>query len=247
MTAEPKPLASLSAGLLARKGAARPAMRRQVSLGGMHGAHGHDDLGWNDMGYDVDPQGAGHDHGSTSAGLTPMPQLQADPTHDDVDDAVRDAISHAVDEVVTPIAADHAIPTVVETPPVVAAQQRLAREMALPPVEDMDEAVTESVAEAAPAVSPASPPASPEVTTARTQPVQPVPAAKAKPARRVQAGARGAYAFTLRLDPDRHLRLRLATATGNRSAQQILVRLLDDFLADQPEITAFASRLAAGK
>ena len=54
---EPKPLASLSAGLLARKGGARPAMRRQplgsgpAPMGGM----GYDDLGWNDMGYDVDP------------------------------------------------------------------------------------------------------------------------------------------------------------------------------------------------
>src|SRR3546814_9140012 len=49
---EPKPLASLSAGLLARKGAARPAMRRQP-LGSGPGplvGTGYDDLGWNDMG-----------------------------------------------------------------------------------------------------------------------------------------------------------------------------------------------------
>ena len=56
---EPKPLASLSAGLLARKGAARPAMRRQPLGSGpaaTFGQQGYDDLGWNDMGYDVDPQ-----------------------------------------------------------------------------------------------------------------------------------------------------------------------------------------------
>lgn len=57
-----KPLASLSSGLLARKGAARPAMRPQlvqsaedqrgvlVQMGGA--APAVDDLGWNDMGDD---------------------------------------------------------------------------------------------------------------------------------------------------------------------------------------------------
>ena len=54
---EPKPLASLSAGLLARKGGARPAMRRQPLGSGPAplNSGGYDDLGWNDMGYDVDP------------------------------------------------------------------------------------------------------------------------------------------------------------------------------------------------
>ena len=55
---EPKPLASLSAGLLARKGGARPAMRRApigLGLAAPMAGEGYDDLGWNDMGYDVDP------------------------------------------------------------------------------------------------------------------------------------------------------------------------------------------------
>ena len=46
---EPKAFASLSSGLLARKGAARPAMRPQGF--GQSGA-GLDDLGWNDMGFE---------------------------------------------------------------------------------------------------------------------------------------------------------------------------------------------------
>ena len=46
---EPKPFASLSSGLLARKGAARPAMRPQ---GFAQGAPGLEDLGWNDMGFE---------------------------------------------------------------------------------------------------------------------------------------------------------------------------------------------------
>ena len=44
---EPKPFASLSSGLLARKGAARPAMRPQ---GFGQVGNGLEDLGWNDMG-----------------------------------------------------------------------------------------------------------------------------------------------------------------------------------------------------
>lgn len=49
-----KPTASLSSGLLARKGQARPAMRPQGFHGGdyTHGAMNLDDLGWNDMGED---------------------------------------------------------------------------------------------------------------------------------------------------------------------------------------------------
>ncbi len=53
---EPKPFASLTSGLLARKGGARPAMRRPYT----GGSHPHpslpisvqEDLGWNDMGHD---------------------------------------------------------------------------------------------------------------------------------------------------------------------------------------------------
>lgn len=60
-----KPLASLSSGLLARKGAARPAMRPQlalspeehrrfvISMGADVPAPEQDDLGWNDMGDDM--------------------------------------------------------------------------------------------------------------------------------------------------------------------------------------------------
>jgi hypothetical protein len=52
-------------------------------------------------------------------------------------------------------------------------------------------------------------------------------------------------AFTLRLDADRHLRLRLASALAGRSAQQLVVEALDSMLASLPELTAKAAR--AGK
>lgn len=53
---EPKPHASLSPALLARKGGARPAMRQAFNvLPVAMIASDHDDLGWNDMGGAEDP------------------------------------------------------------------------------------------------------------------------------------------------------------------------------------------------
>ena len=56
--ADSKPYASLSSGLLARKGGAKPAMRPQGFNGGFGGNAGFggggslEDLGWNDMGFE---------------------------------------------------------------------------------------------------------------------------------------------------------------------------------------------------
>lgn len=52
-------------------------------------------------------------------------------------------------------------------------------------------------------------------------------------------------AFTLRLDPDRHLRLRLASAVAGRSSQQLLVEALDALLASQPQVETLARQLPA--
>jgi hypothetical protein len=188
--AEAKPFASLTSGLLARKGAAKPAMRRQT-IGGAGGDfssfHIHDDLGWNDMGQDS----ARYD--DPSVGLTPMPQ--------------------AASPALQPITPDvqPAAPVAQPVPPVVE-QIRALEERVAPPPEPV----------APPAVAPA-----PSVQNA--------------------AHRREKTAFTLRLDPARHLRLRLACAVGNRSAQQIVTRALDDYLDRQPDIEALASQLPTGK
>ncbi|SOB87202.1 hypothetical protein SAMN06297144_2326 [Sphingomonas guangdongensis] len=60
--------------------------------------------------------------------------------------------------------------------------------------------------------------------------------------RDVQAKA-GKAAFTLRLDPDRHLRLRLASATRHRSSQALMIDALDALLATLPEIEHLADQL----
>ncbi len=133
-----RPLASLSSGLLARPGQAKPAMRPQVFA-----PTPLEDLGWNDMGQH-------------------QPQPVAAPA---------------------------------ELPPVLTERAELVQAVSTP----------------APAKSAAKP-----------------------------ATAAHKAAFTLRLDPDRHLRLRLASAVAGRSSQQLLVAALDAFLDAQPQVEALA-------
>ena len=173
----PKPLASLSSTLLARKGTARPAMRPQGFGGfGAPPASGQaqDDLGWNDM-------------GDAEAAVAPVP-------------------------------------------PVLIEREALQEEFAQPapapaapdPAPSMDEA--ESVDPAKPAIS---------VATAT------------RIGRETRAKHKGQAksAFTLRLDTDRHLKLRLASALQHRSAQLIVTEALDAFLATLPEVDALLSQL----
>ena len=50
-------------------------------------------------------------------------------------------------------------------------------------------------------------------------------------------------AFTLRLDQDRHLMLRLACTVRNRSAQQLVTDALDALLAEMPEVATLAAQV----
>lgn len=133
---EPKPFASLTPSLLARKGGARPAMHPQGLINFMKpDAPVAENLGWNDMGHDVEPE------------IVALPGVEVAHPHSDV------------------------------APAVVQQQHDLAQQMA--------------------------------------------------PAPRAAPGTRGKAAFTLRLDPDRHLRLRLLSALSHKSAQQIVTAALD--------------------
>jgi hypothetical protein len=49
-------------------------------------------------------------------------------------------------------------------------------------------------------------------------------------------------AFTLRLDAERHLELRLASALAGRSAQQLLIEALDHMIERLPEVADLAAR-----
>ena len=53
-------------------------------------------------------------------------------------------------------------------------------------------------------------------------------------------------AFTLRLDAERHLKLRLASTMKNRSAQQLVTEALDALLAEIEELEGLAAKIQRG-
>jgi hypothetical protein len=153
-----RPAASLTASLLARRGAARPAMRRQP-MGNLAVLPITEDLGWNDMGEDAPPAA----HGA--------------------------------------------------------------------PAPEPDEA---------PAVSPIN-----QQIQALADRINARPTRETKRPATLTGAARKA-AFTLRIDADRHLRLRLLSAVTNRSAQQLLIEALDALIARNDQLKDLAERAVDG-
>ena len=257
---DPKPFASLSSGLLARKGAARPAMRPQ----GFTSPHsGLEDLGWNDMGGEP-----AHDHG----GLTPLT-----PRAPETDEQV---VEHP--------RAPHSIGLSPVTSPVHSQQAELADRLAeteefdedydetAEPYEpeggssgfngfdqDEDEAAEEpefkvqfkggkkpldlgpGPEEAVQSFEPAEPEEDDvlELVEPVTEAPQPVfeTAAVVRPEPAAQGKSKAA--FTLRLDPQRHLKLRLACAVRGSSAQQLVTDALDRLLTSMPDLDDMADKV----
>ncbi|HTG64689.1 MAG TPA: hypothetical protein VL917_08525 [Sphingomicrobium sp.] len=230
---EPKAFASLSSGLLARKGAARPAMRPQ-GFGQVGG--NVDDLGWNDMGFEA-----------------PKPALA--PVRDENHDAFGEELpDHPLRN---PIAALTPIASPVHD------QQAEIEERFAAQDEDGEEGEDENgeyVDETAEPCDPEDADAAAEaiaesqaaaVLTIPVRAVEPEPALAPAPVRprrpRAAPGSKGKAAFTLRLDPSRHLKLRLACAVDGRSAQQIVTDALDQLLEAMPELDSMAERAPAKK
>ncbi|TIX51261.1 hypothetical protein [Alteraurantiacibacter aquimixticola] len=68
---------------------------------------------------------------------------------------------------------------------------------------------------------------------------------KEKPVKPVATQSRRA-AFTLRLDDERHLKLKLASTVSGESAQQLVTRALDNLLSEMPEIEDLAAQVKRG-
>ena len=81
-------------------------------------------------------------------------------------------------------------------------------------------------------------------------PVPEVVRQRSEAARRVSEERRSALAdgrraaFTLRVDAERHLKLRLACAVHNRSAQQLVTEALDKLLDELPDVADLAAQVA---
>ena len=222
MATEAKPFASLSSGLLARKGAARPAMRPQ---GFGQVGNGLEDLGWNDMGFEP-PKAA---------------ELPRDESHDAFgEDVVEHPRAHPTG--LTPVQS-----------PVHDQQAEIVER--LNGADEADEAVEDEIDETAEVYEPeaetqveAEEPTAAESTVAERviakivpSPVAAMPVAPRRaPRPRSAPGSKGKAAFTLRLDPERHLKLRLACAVDGRSAQQLVTDALDQLLERMPEVDGLA-------
>ena len=217
---EATPFASLSSGLLARKGAARPAMRPQ---GFGQVGNGLEDLGWNDMGFEP-------------------PKAAEAPRDEDHDAFGEDVVEHprAHPTGLTPVGS-----------PVHDQQAEIVERFV-----DADEAgedeidetaelfESEAEVEAAPAPLPVK--AKSFVSKPAVVAVVPVPAPRRAPRARSAAGSKSKAAFTLRLDPNRHLKLRLACAVDGRSAQQLVTDALDQLLERMPELDGLADKAKRG-
>lgn len=212
---EPKPIASLSGILLARKGLARPAMRRSTMLSSNgNAAMSQEDLGWNDMGYDVDPDPTtpmDYDHGFH--GVNPLA-------------AAVPEVKHQQDRLADALFADLEPQVGFDDEPQVGFDN-FAEE-------------PESLADAPTLVTVTPEPVTPLISR-RGSTDAPRSRARSKP------GLKEKAAFTLRLDSDRHLKLRLACAVRHQSAQQLVTDALDALLESMPEIDDLASHVPAKK
>src|SRR5690242_20132842 len=199
---------------------------RPQGFGGQAGS-GLEDLGWNDMGFEP-PKAA---------------EVERDEDHDAFgDDVVEHPRAHPTG--LTPVGS-----------PVHNQQAEIADRLA---AEETDEEEFDETAEPYEAeveeISAPTPPAEPyeaevEEISAPTPPAPqpvlvtaPAPPPRRAPRPRAQPGSKGKAAFTLRLDPDRHLKLRLACAVRGRSAQQIVTDALDGLLANMPELEVMAEK-----
>lgn len=261
---EPKPFASLSSGLLARKGAARPAMRPQ-GFGQVAG--NLEDLGWNDMGFEPpkpasSPRDETHDgfgddivehpRSAHPTGLTPIgspvhtqqaeieDRLKSDDdaeieghlnTEDDagIEDRLNAEDDAGIEDRLN--TDDEAIEDRLKTEDEAGIKDHLK-------TDDSDEEFDETA-------EPYDPEAQPEVVLPTLVPVaasvlHSVP--KRAPKSRAAPGSKDKAAFTLRLDKERHLKLRLACAVDGRSAQQIVTAALDQLLAQMPELGTLAAK-----
>ncbi|MEP7316642.1 MAG: hypothetical protein ABI667_08085 [Sphingomicrobium sp.] len=96
-------------------------------------------------------------------------------------------------------------------------------------------------------VTPASPVAEVVPMPVAAAPKSVVATSRPAPTPRVAAGTKSKAAFTLRLDRERHLKLRLACAVQGRSAQQLVTAALDALLADVPGLDDMAEQAPSGK
>jgi hypothetical protein len=170
-----------------------------------------EDLGWNDMGH---APGALHDINEAH----------------DLPEHVPSSI-----EALTPAPGGRAH----SEPPAVVEQQRDLEARLAPPQLVPEPEAPEAEAPPQPEAE-VRPEPEPKVQSLSGARVVKLPRTRTLAVRAPGTAVRAKAAFTLRLDPERHLKLRLACALSRRSAQQLVTEALDNFLDSLPELEALS-------
>ncbi|OCC25288.1 hypothetical protein MB02_01030 [Croceicoccus estronivorus] len=210
---EPKPLASLNGSLLARKGGAKPAMRSPMMQPFV-------------------PLGTvvADTEQLDDLGWNDMGDPQEDRHHADILPLTPSPINLAA-EAEARVEDELAAEQLAKNARRIASGQPLHDASPKPQVVRQREEIAQKLVTAVPQTASAEP-----RNDATTK-----PAAKRKSRPTRNDGRRAA--FTLRLDTDRHLKLRLACTVRNRSAQQIVTEALDNLLNAMPEIESLAAQV----
>ncbi len=185
-----KSVASLTSGLLARKGRARPAMRPQIAAA----AQG--------------PQAVVTDADEDDGLDTDLAVAQAELGWNDHGEQV----AHEAETG--------------DLPEVLRQREDLEASVAANDADEEDRAASAGAPHAAPV----------KLTPMGTPAERPAQRVRAEIVRDRRA------AFTLRVDNERHLRLRLACTLQNRSAQQVVTEALDRLLDEMPGLADLARR-----
>lgn len=213
---ESKPLASLNGALLARKGRARPAMRSQMFQ--PHPPAEENGFGaLEDLGWNDMGDAEEHRH-SDILPLTPAPlnvDAQAEARADDAEAAAQLAANART------IKTANGKPRILAGP----AEPEVLRQ-----IEKIEAKLAQPTKHAA------------GMNGRKPSPQETVKKASVKP-RKKAPGANQRAAFTLRLDSERHLMLRLACTIRNRSAQQIVTEALDRLLGDMDNLKSLAAQV----
>jgi hypothetical protein len=175
-----------------------------------------EDLGWNDMGFE--------------------PPKPADAPRDEEHDAFGEPIAEH------PVLNGHAGLTPVDSPVHSQHAEIEGRLSKAEPEPDEIESSDETAEICDPEGDLPEQPVAQAPVVAAVQPAAPAVAPRRLPKSRAAPGSKGKAAFTLRLDPDRHLKLRLACAVNGRSAQLLVTDALDQLLAGMPELDAMAHK-----
>ncbi|MCZ8137352.1 MAG: toxin-antitoxin system HicB family antitoxin [Porphyrobacter sp.] len=241
--------ASLGPTLLARKGGAKPAMRPQVAplvvdetqIAALADEQ-LEDLGWNDM-------GDGESSSESEAGADVVVPINAAVAAADTAPAQSPIVHRQQRRLEERVLADAAM-----TGPEYAAEDTLGEsadgageaddfDYEAWTADDAEEAEEEAYADEYDAAdyAPLAPAPAPVVVPAKARRAPRAPARS--PIRTLTPVAERRAAFTLRLDPERHLKLRLAATMQGVSAQALLTEALDAMLSEFDDLDVIAAHL----